>query len=571
MQYEEFLRVYAVRAPNLMWFLGAGTSASAGIPTASALIWQFKRTLYCAAQHVSVKSCEDLSSASVRGKLQAYFDAIGTFPPENSPDEYAFYFESTYGDAADRRAVIDKYVSGASPSFGHRVIAGLLRLGKARIIWTPNFDRLIEDSAVRAFGGTAKIVVASLDSASLAIEAMNEGRWPLIGKLHGDFQSRRLKNTAEELREQDVELRRALVESCKRYGLIVVGYSGRDQSVMSALAESVSDGRGYPGGLFWFHRPQDPLFEGVSSLIKNAASTGIQAHVIEVQTFDELMGDLLRQSDDIPSGVLSEIGESASRLTDISPEPPGKTWPVIRMNALQLLEWPSVCRRVECTIGGAKEVRAAAAKADVIVGRRNVGILAFGSDEEVRKAFSSFKITGFDFHSIEASRLRYESVELGIIRDAFARCVTRHRPLFAQRRGSQYILGVKQDTSSPELNPLEQITTTLNGVLPATNLRWAETVRVRIEYRLGRMWLLFEPTIWFEHTDNDDQRYTLAEFVGQRMAGRFNSQWNSLIATWGKILAGNSTRMSAFDTSAGADASFTLATTTAFSRRSQRR
>jgi len=117
MQYEEFLRVYAVRAPNLMWFLGAGTSASAGIPTASALIWQFKRTLYCAAQHVSVKSCEDLSSASVRGKLQAYFDAIGTFPPENSPDEYAFYFESTYGDAADRRAVIDKYVSGASPTW----------------------------------------------------------------------------------------------------------------------------------------------------------------------------------------------------------------------------------------------------------------------------------------------------------------------------------------------------------------------------------------------------------------------------------------------------------------------
>src|SRR5579884_1675471 len=110
MQYEEFLRIYAVRAPNLTWFLGAGASAAAGIPTAGALIWQFKRTLYCASQRISIKSCEDLSSPAVRRKLQSYFDQVGKFPAEGSPDEYAFYFETTYGDPADRRTVIDKYV-----------------------------------------------------------------------------------------------------------------------------------------------------------------------------------------------------------------------------------------------------------------------------------------------------------------------------------------------------------------------------------------------------------------------------------------------------------------------------
>ena len=43
----------------------------------------------------------------------------------------------------------------------------------------------------------------------------------------GEFRSRRLKNTSDELRMQDEKLRRILIDSCRRLGLIVVGYSGR--------------------------------------------------------------------------------------------------------------------------------------------------------------------------------------------------------------------------------------------------------------------------------------------------------------------------------------------------------
>ncbi len=48
-------------------------------------------------------------------------------------------------------------------------------------------------------GGTGRLVVTDLNRAELAREALNEGRWPLLVKLHGDFQSRRLKNTVDEL------------------------------------------------------------------------------------------------------------------------------------------------------------------------------------------------------------------------------------------------------------------------------------------------------------------------------------------------------------------------------------
>src|ERR1700722_16894434 len=118
MTLDEFLRIYKIRAANLAWFLGAGASAASGIPTAADLIWQFKSTLFCASQKVSVKSCEDLSSPVVQKRLDTYFKTLGTFPAEGSPEEYAAFFEATYSDPSDRRAVLDTLLTGAKPSYG---------------------------------------------------------------------------------------------------------------------------------------------------------------------------------------------------------------------------------------------------------------------------------------------------------------------------------------------------------------------------------------------------------------------------------------------------------------------
>ncbi len=45
---DDFARRFALRAANLMWLLGAGASASAGIPTAGDMVWEFKQRLYTA-------------------------------------------------------------------------------------------------------------------------------------------------------------------------------------------------------------------------------------------------------------------------------------------------------------------------------------------------------------------------------------------------------------------------------------------------------------------------------------------------------------------------------------------
>jgi NAD-dependent SIR2 family protein deacetylase len=144
---DEFLRLFPIRSSSLAWFLGAGASASARLPTAGDLIWRFKRTLYCTSTKVDPKTCEDLGNEVVRERLQRYLDSTGKFPVINSPEEYASYFELTYPDPADRRRFLETMLHGATPAYGHHILAALMKVGHARLVWTTNFDRLVEDAA----------------------------------------------------------------------------------------------------------------------------------------------------------------------------------------------------------------------------------------------------------------------------------------------------------------------------------------------------------------------------------------------------------------------------------------
>lgn len=570
---EEFLRVYPIRAQNLMWLLGAGASAPAGIPTASSLIWEFKRVLFCSAQRVSLKVCEDLSSLVVRQKLNDYFRSTGRFPAVNSPDEYAAYFEAAYPNPRDRRSVLEKFMIGIKPSFGYLVLAALMKMDKVRMVWTTNFDKLLEDAATQFLGSTSKFTVATLDNSETAMRVINESTWPLIGKLHGDFQSQSLKNTSEELQMQDAEIRRALVESCKRYGLIVVGYSGRDESVLNALEQAVDSGRGYPQGLFWFQREGSSVLPAVSSLISKARHCGIQAELLGLQTFDELLGDIVRQVGDIPMDIQMKLDSHVTRIREIPLEPPGRNWPVIRLNALPIMSFPTICRLVVCRIGGIKEVRQAIAQqgAKAIAVRARLGVLAFGSDAEIRTAFEPFQVTGFDCYIIEPKRLRNDSAELVLLRDAFALAIQAAGPFLIKRSNSSHVLVLDSSRASfPNLVRLKNCTGSLGGIVAKTGIVWSEALRFCLDYRLGKLWLLIEPTIYLDYMNETENRHIANDFVRERLATRYNRQWNELIEAWLFLLFGDEKerQLTSFAIMDGIDASFTIGRITGFSRRS---
>ncbi|MEZ6041954.1 MAG: hypothetical protein R3C20_15740 [Planctomycetaceae bacterium] len=59
------------------------------------------------------------------------------------------------------------------------------------------------------------------------------------------------------------------------------------------LADALADGKGFPRGLFWLNRRGSEGTSQVASLLKEAHAKKIQAAVVEIENFDELMADLI--------------------------------------------------------------------------------------------------------------------------------------------------------------------------------------------------------------------------------------------------------------------------------------
>ena len=416
---DDFARRFSMRARGLMWLLGAGSSASAGIPTATDMIWEFKQQLYISQRKVALKSVADLSNPAVRNILQSFIDAQDKFPKLNTPDEYAAFFEAVYPNENDRRTYINAKLSGAKPSYGHIALATLMKADCARVVWTTNFDPLVADACAKVFNGTGYLTTVALDAPDLGRDVLNSERWPVEIKLHGDFRSRRLKNTNDELRQQDATLRSQLVRACGRSGLIVSGYSGRDDSIMDTLELALDQPAPFPIGLFWLKRGESQPLPRVTQLLLKAAAKGVDCGFGEIENFDETMRDLVRLLNDLDSTVLNAFSSDRSIFSAATPPTGASGFPVIRLNGLEVTA-PTVCRRITCTIGGHVEVTAAieAAKVEALATRKQSGVLAFGTDADLLKAFSSYDIKEFDLYPIELRHLRYESQERGLLRQA---------------------------------------------------------------------------------------------------------------------------------------------------------
>lgn len=565
---DDFARRFSLRGGNLMWLLGAGVSASAGIPTAWDMVWEFKQRLFISQRRVTPESVADLTSPMIQARLQAHIDSAGNLPPSGAADEYAALFEAAFQSESDRRSFLDSKMAGAKPSYGHLALATLMRAQSARVVWTTNFDPLVADACAKVFETTGTLTTVSLDAPDLAAQCILEGRWPVEIKLHGDFRSRRLKNTADELRHQDQRLRQVMIDSCRRFGLVVAGYSGRDSSVMDALDEAVAQPGAFPAGLFWLHRGDDQPFSRVTQILDRARGDGIEAGLVRVDNFDEVMRDLIRVSSGADTTVLDAFGGDRRRWS-AAPRVGGKTnWPVIRLNGLPLTQIPTVCRRVVCDLGGLADVRKAVAdaKVDLLVGRTRTGILAFGADNDVRAAFQAHGIAEFDLHTIEARRLRYESGERGLLRDALSRAIAGCRALDVLHRRSSDLL-TPTDPAEGKWAPLRQQVGVLAGSIKgAPGLEWREGVSTRLEWANDQLWLLFEPRTVFLGMTNEN-KVIAADFARERTVKRYNRQLNDLIAFWSGCLSGDSSELRAMRVGDGVDAVFRVAGATGYSRR----
>ncbi|API60389.1 SIR2 family protein [Tardibacter chloracetimidivorans] len=518
---DDFVRRFALRPGQLMWLLGAGASVSAGIPSAWDMIWQFKQTLFVAQRKASPQSVADLGNPAIRALLDSHIASSERLPSPGSPDEYAALFEATY--PVER-----------------------------------------EDACARTYGTTGTLSVVALDAPELAGQLIGAQKWPIAVKLHGDFRSRRLKNTTDELRQQDAALRQQLVDACRRSGLVVAGYSGRDDSVMDALETALNQPGGYPGGLFWLHRGSDPPLGRVIRLLQRASDAGVECGLVRIESFDEILRDLVRLLPALDTSALNALATGRSRVSG-APEPSGQRgWPLIRLNGLAVTI-PANCRKLVCTIEGVAAARSAVAEANarLIVTRTQAGVLGFGSDAEFRRVFDPFGITAFDLATFEKRRLRYESGERGLLRDALVEALCAAKNVRAIRRRSADLL-VPVDPADSAWDGLRAITHQTTGTVPKhPDLKWHEGVGVRLDWADDGLWLLLDPKIVFEGVTDATKAIT-ADFARERTVKRYNRDLDRLIDFWAKRLAGEA--LLALSIGDGIDARFAVGKNTAFSK-----
>jgi hypothetical protein len=196
---------------------------------------------------------------------------------------------------------------------------------------------------------------------------------------------------------------------------------------------------------------------------------------------------------------------------------------------------------------------------------RGGGVLAFGADSDVRRAFDAYSITEFDLHPIEIKRLRYDSAERRLLREALTHAIVRARGVNAIRRRNADLLAAA-DPAADVWADLRRLVGPLTGsVLGHPDLRWREGVSTRLDWADNRLWLLIDPCTVFDDID-DTNKALAADFARERTVRRYNRQLNDLLGFWAEYLA-QSGELRAFGTGDGIDAVFLLSPDTAFSWR----
>src|SRR5437762_6502611 len=76
MDQADFIRRIAEAPGMFAWFLGAGASQSAGLPTATDVIWDLKRRYYCSEEHQEI-SANDLQTARSKKKSMPSWYRVG--------------------------------------------------------------------------------------------------------------------------------------------------------------------------------------------------------------------------------------------------------------------------------------------------------------------------------------------------------------------------------------------------------------------------------------------------------------------------------------------------------------
>lgn len=576
----EFLRQVTQAGPRLMWFLGAGASRSSGLPTATDVTWDLKRKLYCQHQNQDIQN-HDVSNKAVQTRIQGYLNSRG-FPPLWDIREYSFYFEQTFrNDYAAQQKYLQDALSPTkiSSTVGHRALAALLGMDLARVIFTTNFDAVVETAYASMTG--RNLPTFHLEGSYAALEALNADQFPLYAKVHGDFRYQSVKNLSNDLLANDEQIQKCFIAAATRFGMIVAGYSGRDENVMAMFRKAINQNNAFPHGLFWTFPKIYNVATNVIELLNYAHGKGVYCGLVQTGTFDEMLSKIWRNTDNRDQGFNQKVRSVTAKPVAIKLPEPGKGYPILRTNALLITKMPKECGSIaydgDIDIG---EIRSKVfeARPECTLAYTD-RLLFWGGIPELTKVVDAKRIREtktFAFDDLAKAADNSGHVK-SLLEETLARAAVHGKPVQLRRDGRTWYAIVNADEATHHIyKPLRlalgfkgSLAPVAGKVLGFDGLNWAEAVSIRVEERQGSLWLMLRPDVWITPLK---ERESMRDFLHARKLKRYNTQAFDVLSAWIQILLGdigqgNAAAITAFP-QADFPAQFEISTRTAYSRRS---
>ncbi|HEA3129706.1 TPA: SIR2 family protein [Aeromonas hydrophila] len=259
--------------PNYSLLLGAGASFTSGINTGVDLINEWRKEIYL--------RLSGEKNYSEKEAIEYLKSKEGVWYTQSN--EYSSLFEKKFDLPSQRRRFVEKEVDNRLPSIGYSYLVSLVNNAYFNTIYTTNFDDLINE-AFYQFSHTRPFLCAH--DSSIKGVSINSTR-PKIIKLHGDYLFDDIKSTLRETESLEGNTRDKLVEFCKEYGLVIVGYSGNDRSIMDVLNHLLKTDEYLKNGLYWCLRENDHINPELRKLLWKE-----RVYYVKIDGFDELMADI---------------------------------------------------------------------------------------------------------------------------------------------------------------------------------------------------------------------------------------------------------------------------------------
>jgi len=528
---DTFLRSFKVLSnQSFDLFLGSGASVNSGIPSGGDLVWHFKREILSSKKIINGKKFTDLKIEANKQIIQNYFDQRGD---SNITNPYSHYFKECYPDSLVRKEFLSDLVRDKKPSIGFLCLSALVERQKFNVVWTTNFDDLIEKAITALNYKSCQIV--SPDNAS-SVQQFNSDI-PTVVKLHGDFRYDPLQNTNEELQELEASLHTKFLDASTQKGILVVGYSGSDKSVMTTLEKALEKPNAFPKGLIWCIPKGLQPSKDLEALIEKAHQQNNRSGFLEIDNFDYFLHEIYKtcelsntQIDTIASERFEQ--RQAFRLS----QNPSATLPIL-LNAIKAKSFPKTAFTTKTTLTGVgkwKRLRQVIGSSNIVASfTKNDTLMIFGVEQEIKETLKShitddLKIADIPEHIYYHSDsfylgMLYELVEKALIND-FGLSV------YAKGRNIRKFYSSENRLSDSEIADIKNRNRNFNI---HQNIAVFEAFEFKIEFVNKELYLLICPTVHIQTTAGGEPPRNVVQYLSNTIiSNRYNNKYGQKMHRW---------------------------------------